>query len=510
MFKESMKTYKFIKNFKSYKNAEDDFARERAALYLKEMMGEDGGLLTKLMQYMGTSDSAADEIQSISHRVLHGLNLDDILPIIKSHIGDKVHDFSNLSDFAMAASVGQVHRASHISGVDVAIKIQYPNIKKTFEKQFQLLNLIPKVEDFVPTAKWGISFSKYQEALQQLIDQECNYLYEVDELNKWKKYLKPIQNVDVPSVLPGYSKEEFYVQEFIDGDSLEDVLKYWNEEEKKQLAKLLMSSFFYLFFAHGVIQGDTNHGNFIFQKNDTDIKVNYIDLGQTVRFGPEFISGFWHLISSGLKGEAVDSLGIMTMLGFDVKKLKPIHAQLPLLLDVLREPFISDFAMKFVDWKYTENIDTLLGENKWWFRSAGGVDFFLFMKGFLGLKNLIQKLDVTIFYKPIFEDVLNKRNETIPIPIPKILIEKEYFLQVRSNSIKISVSEGGKDKVKVTLPFHSLFDLENILDDGIKRFIEENSIDFKKIIRDSLSDGGNPKVFFSEIIEGKKIILEMI
>lgn len=72
-----------------------------------------------------------------------------------------------------AASIGQVHRGLY-QGQEVAIKVQYPHVQKTFESDFTRLSKIAGMASLV-TAVDGKAIA---EDLQKRIVDECDYLLE--------------------------------------------------------------------------------------------------------------------------------------------------------------------------------------------------------------------------------------------------------------------------------------------------------------------------------------------
>ena len=73
---------------------------------------------------------------------------------------------------------------------------------------------------------------------------------------------------------------------FIEGDGVSAVAKNWSPDDKKKVAFQLLDAYFKVFFENQQLQGDTNLGNFIFEKNPT--KVWFIDLGQVIHFSSKF------------------------------------------------------------------------------------------------------------------------------------------------------------------------------------------------------------------------------
>ncbi len=504
MIGESLKTIKFIKHFRAYHKSEDEVVRKRALLYLKELLKTEGGILTKFLQYKGTSPHELAEINELTQQKLEGIPIEEIRSILSSSLGDKADDVQDLSDFAIAASVGQVHFAQ-IDGKSVAIKVQYPNIKKTFLEQLKIFKILPTVLKASPLKKWGIDIGAYQKKLQQLIEQECDYKHEASELKKWNDYLGPLYFAHVPLVLENYSTDNIITQTQMKGVLVEGLGEITTPKQRKQMGENLIHAYFHLLFNHGVTQGDTNHGNFLFNTKSND--VYFIDLGQTIEFTVEFKNAILYLVDCRLNDKDFSPYSFLVAIGFDAKKLIPLENKLNLIVEILFQPLFANYANNLNNWDYKKELDLLLGEDKWWFRSAGGTEFFLFMKSFMGVKNLICKLDVDIFYRGILKEIsesINGDHFEIPILTPTTSEE------VASDQISISVMEGEREKVKMTLPFMAIFELEQYFNETITKKIEEKNIDIKKVVQNALKDGGKPKEIFSLAYDNKVISINLI
>ena len=497
MIKEGVKAFKVIRELKKISKSDDEHLRKKAIIYIKEILGNDGGLLLKILQYMGTSQTELDEVlRAKGTEEVSGISKEEVNQILKSELAPEIFDMiEELYDDAFPASVGQVQKARLKSGEIVAIKVQYPNIKKTFQEQLKLLNLLPAVNQVSDFKKWGVNFSEYQKSLQATIDKECDFSYEIEELGKWKNYLAELSIADVPKVYDSFSHKKIYVQEFVEGEFLEDVLKNWSPSEKKDLAQNLVKTYFTLMFKSFVIQGDTNLGNFIFSKSEDKTHIKFIDLGQSVQLSKQFVFAIAKAFLNETQGKNYSKIGLLRDLGFDIKKLKHLGKRADLIVEILLEPLCSSYAYNVKNWNYKNSLDVLLGEDKWWFRSAGGTEFFLFMKSFMGLKNILSLLDTTVFYKKILQDILSEVNLE-DFEVSDVIIDEKYLIDAHATQLIVQVFENKNEKVKVSLPFNALFDLSEYLDEEIYKSIIRKGYKLDELIREALKDGGMPKEVF--------------
>jgi predicted unusual protein kinase regulating ubiquinone biosynthesis (AarF/ABC1/UbiB family) len=358
-----------------------------------------------------------------------------------------------------------------------------------------------------PMKKWGIDITSYQNELNHLIEQECDYTKEAAELDLWQEYLKNESHCFVPKVFHEYSNEFVLVQSLIEGVLIENVQEYWTQTEKKDVGEKLVKAYFYLLFKYRTMQGDTNHGNFLFNRKKQE--VIFIDLGQTIHFEEKFINALIYILDKKYNEETYCSLSFFVALGFDKSKLENITPKLDLIINILFEPLFTNFANDLNDWDYKKQLDLLLGEDKWWFRSAGGTDFFLFMKSFMGLKNLICKLNTTIFFKGILQNILKELNSN-NITIPIVSSNESTHFESHSKNIKILIIDKNVEKVKMTLPFMAIFDIDQYLNEPMLETIKNQKINLQEIIQNALKDGGLPKEVFRLEYDEKTIVVEFI
>lgn len=501
MIKRGIKTLQLIKNYKALSQAKNDIARERALLFLKNLLKEEGGIFTKFLQYQGTKQDEINSILAKNPHELMGIPFKEIQEIVYREFPLLYDEIKNLNSEGLAASVGQVHFA-HFKDQEIAIKIQYPNIKQTFKEQFKLLNLLPKAMNVSPMRKWGFDLDGLQQKMEELINLETDYLREARELKSWKELLKFHPHVSVPEVVEELSNARILTTTRIDGIHIQDISRVPSMTRKKYVENLV-SAYLDLMLNHRVIQGDTNHGNFLF--GEYDEKVTFIDLGQTVKLSESFIDAFHYLLQKKYRNDnEIHYLSLFNALGFDVNKLSPIEARLPLLVEILFEPFLVPFQYDLSTWDYKKRLDTLLGEEKWWFRSAGNTEFFLFMKSFMGLKNLLVKLWPKLYLKSLVSPYISKNKIELPL-VDNLPEEKQY----KATKVEVQLLEDGRQKVHLKLPLMAIFNLEEYFSESTAILISQKGHNLEQIVKDALYDGGMPKVFFHEMIGKKEIILTL-
>ena len=492
MLKTSINSVKFAKGLKQLKNAENDLQKSKAAQYILDLANKEGGLFSKIIQFLGTSPDQIETLQNWQDSFDFGITADDVKRIVtKEFARDWSEIFQLISEDSFSASIGQVNRALMHNGEEVAIKVQYPKIADSIKQQLKLLKLLPMTENVGPMKKWGVEVGEYQRMIDETLSKELNYELEVTNQIQFKKSVEELSFVRVAAIKNELVTQKCYVQEFINGDQLHDVIAKWNSSEKKELAEKMLFTFIYTVMKGGIIHEDSNHYNYLFTR-DREVQVCVLDFGQCINVDQNYQKALIKLFDSTINENDIDPYGPLVDIGFDSKKLAHIHSALPLLMRILLEPFIYDFNFDLTTWQYKEQIEKVLGESKWWFRSAGGVKFFEIMKAFAGIKTMIERLEVSINWHQIYQKVMGLVSDEWKTYESKHKLDQRYTFQSYGQKIKIQVKKNEQEKVKLALPSRALLDLEEYLEPEIQSKLTQRGIDLKKIIRDKLSTGMLP------------------
>src|SRR5438309_218359 len=118
-----------------------------------------------------------------------------------------------------AASLGQVHHGMTREGQRVAVKIQYPGIRRAIENDFRLFRTFSKPAQ----ASGHIPKSAIDEIEEQIIA-ETDYLREADNIEFLAKRLAPLSFVKVPRLFRKYSCDKVLTMSLMTGQHLEDFL----------------------------------------------------------------------------------------------------------------------------------------------------------------------------------------------------------------------------------------------------------------------------------------------
>ena len=265
-----------------------------AAVRLRKLLEEFGGLWIKAGQLMSLRTDLmpqvyADELSLLQHQSV-GFPPAVARATIERELGRKIEvvfDEFEEHPFA-AASISQVHRGRlRHEGVEVAIKVQRPEIKAIFERDAALLRWIVRLLIFL-NFKSYMGWGEMLWEMEQIMAEEVDYGYEAANLRRARKSFRD-HKVYVPKVYEQYSTRSILVMEYITGTLMSDYiavrnsdparLEAWLEENQidpKKVGRRLLFAFLRELLEDNLFHGDLHPGNIVLLRNS---RFAFIDLG---------------------------------------------------------------------------------------------------------------------------------------------------------------------------------------------------------------------------------------
>lgn len=111
-----------------------------------------------------------------------------------------------------AASLGQVHRAMTKDGIEVAVKMIYPELRRELASDFAVFKTLgAQIKPGGFDLQWIVK--DFEEALKKELDFEG----EARNAERCRKMLSHLPNVQVPAVVWNYTRKSVITTEFLDG-----------------------------------------------------------------------------------------------------------------------------------------------------------------------------------------------------------------------------------------------------------------------------------------------------
>lgn len=490
-------------NLKKLGQTHSEAERLLAQRALSALFAEARGVTMKVGQLF------ADENETTPFRELldniEPLPLAVVKPLIESQLGQPITQvFQQLDEAQAAASLGQVHHALLHSGEEVAIKVRYPDIKEAVEAEMRLAGMMPGMG---PVKKWGFDIHDYQLMLKQNMDRELNYLDEAARQEAFRQQVQ-VKGLYIPAVYHQLSKPGLLVQEWASGVNL-DAVAEWPFEQRQEIAAILISTLFSSLFTAGMVHGDPHMGNYFFSRTRNQPGVTLLDFGCTIEVEETARMALLKLIIALREQTPLSPLQCFVAMGFDGKKLSHIAQQLPFLCRLLFQPFLANKAMRIDDWQLKAPLEKLLGEQRWWFRSAGPANLLLLLRAFQGLARQLQRLGAYHAWWPLLRESVGDemieaaRRFSLP-PLPAEL-EAGPVIEAQAQRLQVEVLEGGRVSVRVTLPAEAAIDLLDLIpEESLEEIRHSGSIDLDAIQQRILETNLAPQEVFSYERRGKR------
>ena len=185
---------------------------------------------------------------------------------------------------AAAASLGQVHRATHLDGQDLAIKIQYPDMAATVEADLQQVKLLLKLHE---KSQGSLKVDGVLKEIGARLREELDYTQESRNINVFRAIFQEDTQIHVPTVYPDLSTNRLLTMDWLEGEKL-TTFEGAPEDMRNHLARTLFRAWYKPFYQYGIIHGDPHLGNYTATPEG---HLNLFDFGCVRVFDPSFIEG---------------------------------------------------------------------------------------------------------------------------------------------------------------------------------------------------------------------------
>lgn len=232
-----------------------------------------------------------------------------------------------------AASIGQVHRAKTLDGRDLAIKIQYPGVRKSISSDvnnvaalLRLSGLLPKTLDIAPLL---------QEAKRQLRE-EADYQAEGAHLQRFAELLSGMPEFVVPTLHADLTTKNVLAMSFVAGVPIES-MGTAPQAERDRIGSLLVTLLFRELFEFGLMQTDPNFANYRYDPESRQLIL--LDFGATRSFVPAFGQTYRQLMCAVIAGDRTAMAQAGIAIGYFNASTQPRHQAAVLdLFEMALEP----------------------------------------------------------------------------------------------------------------------------------------------------------------------------
>ncbi|MCW3125462.1 MAG: Ubiquinone biosynthesis monooxygenase UbiB [Bacteroidetes bacterium] len=216
--------------------------------------------------------------------------------LIEEQLGgplEKYFSSLDLSGCIGSASIGQVYRARLLTGEDVVVKIQRPDIENKIELDLHLLRYLTKriVEEYPGLT--AIDIIGFVDEFGNTLKMEMNYTNEASNISRFREIFKNTPYCKIPKVYIEISTPRMLVMEYVTGLPANDVIALRAAGlDPRQVAENGINIMLTMIFKNGFFHADPHAGNLFVQ---ADNRIALIDFGMVGTLKPvqmQFLAGF--------------------------------------------------------------------------------------------------------------------------------------------------------------------------------------------------------------------------
>ena len=444
-----------------------------AERFLSRALGSMPGAPTKIAQLLGMRsdrDIPAPEPMSVSL----------VRSIIENESPKLAAQIHSISEIGITASLGQTHKVRLKSGEILAVKVQYPHVAEHVASQIEALF---GVAGFSPARKYDFDIPNTRDFLRKKLLEETDYTAEAETQTRFNERYNG-STICIPRVFRDLSTKTVLAQSWEESTSLHDFGIQATNEQKDRAGAVFTAWVFDSLFGLSRMHADLNPTNYGFRGSGEDFKLVIYDFGSVEIFPVERARCLhqWYYATRARNQSEIYSA--LVELGFAPQRLSMIDKMLLPLSEELLKPILVDGVWSAQQWNLQNRLEEILGQNKWWFRTAGPPWFLYFMRSLQGwhhvLKSFNCQVDVASAWRPWQEKlgILDQAFKTSGHIFPDHGTSRPRgsIAEIISKSLRVRVFDESELIVDLTLPVNAARDLEAVLPDAVLRRCQEDGI----------------------------------
>lgn len=379
---------KALKQKLNTQNAEDifrEFARLRGtALKMAQSMSMDTGLLPD--EFMDVMAEAQYSVPPMN-RALVRKRIRDALGKFPEQL------FEEFEPTAMAAaSLGQVHRARLEDGREVAVKVQYPNVRETIESDLAVARTL------FGQLVHGEGLDEHFDEVRSRLQEETDYLKEADNIAYFAEEYSG-DSIVTPRPIREYTAETVLTMTYVEGKHLDTVLDTEPDQETRNHFGQLLWDFLHEQVAsnHRTLHADTHPGNFLFR---SDGRLGVVDFGCVKTFPQQFRDDMLRLFRARMADDEAEILRLLRELDILREDMGPeTQDELRQFFDqygsLIVEPYQQP-EFDFDDSDFYERLKACFQQASGMRQAVGSPHFIFLNRPLVGLLNLLTQLGARI------------------------------------------------------------------------------------------------------------------
>ncbi len=288
-----------------------------------------------------------------------------------------------------SASIGQVHRATLMSGEDVAVKIQYPGVLESLEADLKNLgSLLTLGRAFVDKRR----LDEYLAECRKAVIEEADYELEARNLRRFHELLQDREGLRAPRPYEEWTRPTVLTMELVHGTKLDEAVAAMDDGPRRQaLLERWVRAYVWMFHELFQLHADPHPGNFLVDADDTLVM---LDFGCVKACDPTFADGILSVMDACWQRDAQRVARLYRELGFgkageredafDPELLRQYH-------DMLLAPFLLDREFDFGAWGLRDQMQRFMLRHPRFIRMVPPAEAVLVARVMSGIKGLLAR-----------------------------------------------------------------------------------------------------------------------
>lgn len=199
------------------------------------------------------------------------------------------------------ASIGQVHRATSEFG-DIVLKVQYPGVADSVDSDLKILKTI--AVSFCSLTGRNMNLDPLFLEFKNILTQELDYSKEAEFQKSYSEKVSTFNSDKgfkciVPEVVSELSTHKVLAMKYEPGVLLRTWMKSnLSRQDREKMAYTFLDLYFHEFFKWGLVQTDSNYGNFLVRPRGETHELVLLDFGACRTYDKKFISQYVSLLKS--------------------------------------------------------------------------------------------------------------------------------------------------------------------------------------------------------------------
>ena len=196
-----------------------------------------------------------------------------------------------------AASIGQVHRARTHDGQELAIKLQYPGVRRSIDSDVDNVATLLRVSGLLPKS---LDVAPLLEEAKRQLHEEADYRREAENLRRFGSLLADANDFVLPQPVDALTRSDILAMSWVEGVAVESLADA-PQALRDRIATLLIGLLFRELFEFRLIQTDPNFANYRFDAASGRLVL--LDFGATRPYSGTVVESYRRLMAGAFRGD---------------------------------------------------------------------------------------------------------------------------------------------------------------------------------------------------------------